>query len=77
MSLTLFEVLRFLIEKGPGRTELELAEAIFASAGYQQRVNGDCQLLVSRGFVERRGEGGHGDPYRYHPLSGASSNHQE
>ena len=66
MSLIIADVLLFLIEKGPGRTEAELAEAIFGRAGYQQRVNGDCTLLVSRGQVERRGSGGPSDPYRYH-----------
>lgn len=59
------DVLQYLIEKGPGRTEAELAEAIFGKHGYQQRVNGDCNLLVNRGLVERRGHGGHADPYRY------------
>ena len=62
------EVLLFLIEHGPGRTEAELANAIFGESGYQQRVNGDCNLLLSRGQVERRGDGGPADPYRYHPV---------
>lgn len=68
---TLREVVEFLIEKGPGRTETELAAAIFGPAGYQQRVNGDCNLLMNRGRVERRGEGGPSDPYRYFPAHGA------
>lgn len=62
---TISDVLLFLIENGPGRTEAQLAEAIFGSAGYQQRVNGDCQMLVARRSVERRGTGGPADPFRY------------
>ena len=65
---TIADVLLFLIENGPGRTETELAEAIFGKAGYQQRVNGDCNLLLGRGRIERRGGGGPSDPYRYHPA---------
>ena len=57
-----------LIENGPGRTEVELADAIFGRHGYQQRVNGDCSLLVSRRQVERRGADGPADPYRYYPV---------
>lgn len=62
---TLGEVLVFLVEKGPGRTEFDLAEAIYADKAYQQRVNQDCRLLVDRGLIERRGSGGQSDPYRY------------
>ena len=65
---TIIEVLQFLIENGHGRTEAQLAEAIFGQEGYQQRVNGDCRLLVDRGKVERRGDGGPADPFRYFPL---------
>ena len=65
---TISEVLLFLIESGPGRTEAELAEAIFGEAGYQQRVNGDCNLLLGREQVRRRGDGGPSDPYRYYPA---------
>lgn len=67
MEITLADVLRYLIENGPGRTESQLAEAIFGNLGYQQRVNADCRLLESRGRVERRGSGGPTDPYRYYP----------
>lgn len=31
------DVLQFLIEKGPGRTEIELARAIHGDKGYQQQ----------------------------------------
>ncbi len=66
---TILDVLAFLIEKGPGRTASQLAEAIFAENAYQQRVNQDCNLLVDRGRAERRGLGGPGDPYRYYPKT--------
>ena len=68
VSITIADALLFLIENGPGRTESELAGAIFGREGYQQRVNGDCNLLVDRKRVERRGVGGPADPYRYHPV---------
>ena len=70
MTTTLAQVLTFLIEKAPGRTEAALAEAIFGDFGYQQRVNGDCRLLESRGIIERRGSGGPNDPYKYYPAMG-------
>jgi hypothetical protein len=66
--LTLADVLMFLIEKGPGRTEAELAEAIFGDRAYQQRVNGECRLLVDRGRIERRGTGDPSDPFKYFPI---------
>jgi hypothetical protein len=61
------DVLKFLIEKGPGRTQVELAKAIHGPSGYQQQVNQDLDLLVSRGLIERRGKGGAAEPYQYYP----------
>lgn len=66
--LTIGEVLVFLIEKGPGRTEAQLAEAIFGDRAYQQRVNQDCQLLANRRLVQRHGAGGPADPFKYYPV---------
>ena len=54
------------IGKQPSLTERELAEVIFGPNGYQQQVNPTCRSLLARGLVERRGEGGPGDPYRYY-----------
>ena len=71
MDSKVSQALLLLIETGPGRTETELAHAIFGRDGYQQRVNGDCTLLAGRKLVERHGAGGPGDPYRYY-LTGAS-----
>lgn len=61
-------VLIFLIGNGPVRSESELAEAIFRKEGYHQQVKSDCNLLLNRGYVERRGEGGPSDPYRYYSI---------
>jgi hypothetical protein len=58
--LSQIDVLKFLITKGQGRTQLELSEAIHGNSAYQQQVNQECQLLVARGEVERRGQGRHG-----------------
>ena len=63
---TIADVLLFLIENGPGRTESELAQAKFGKDGYHQRVNSDCNLLLNRGLVERRREGGPSDAYRHY-----------
>ena len=52
---TMKEVLLYLIKCGPGRTEAQLAQAIFDSAGYQQHVTGNCLLLINRGSL-RDGE---------------------
>ena len=48
------DVLQYLIQKGPGRTELELARAIHGDKAYSQSVNTYCVMLVER-KAERRG----------------------
>jgi hypothetical protein len=58
------------MRRGPHRTALQLAEAVFGDAGYQQRVNGACLWLLRHGQAERVGRGGPADPYRY-SLAGA------
>jgi hypothetical protein len=68
-SMTLAQVLFYLIEKGPGRTKAELARAVYGR-DTQQLVNQDCRLLADGGKVERRGEGGPNDPYRYYAAKG-------
>lgn len=67
-TIHLIDVLQYLIEKGPGRTELQLSKAIYGEAGVQQRVNQDCRLLEGRGLVERRGE-----PFTYWPAASNSA----
>ena len=66
--ISINDVVAFLIEKGPGRSQAELAEASFGSSGYQQRVREECHMLLNAGDVERRGSGVAGDPYRYFPA---------
>ncbi len=65
---TLGEVLLFLIEKGPGRTEAQLAEAIYGRQGRQPYINQDCRSLLSVGKIRRQGEGGPWDPHTYYPA---------
>jgi hypothetical protein len=67
-TLVLIDVILFLVESCPGRTEAQIAEAIFGSKAYQQRVNPDCRRLVDMGQIERRGFGGPGDPFKYYPA---------
>ncbi len=67
--LTQADVITFLVLKGPGRTERELAMAIHGNNAYQQQVNQDCQMLVRQGKVGRHGHGGPADPYRYFPKT--------
>ena len=66
------EVIQYLIEHGPGRTEVELAKAIHGDDGVQQNVNQDCEALARMGRVERRGAGGPGEPFRYYPKQRSS-----
>jgi hypothetical protein len=46
-------------------TERKIAERIFGSEAYQQRVNSTCVRLVRKGILVREGRGGNGDPFRY------------
>ena len=62
------DVLLYLVENGPGRSDLELSEAIYGAPGYPQRLQQDLLRLVSSGRIERRGEGSPTDPYTYHPI---------
>ena len=70
--MTLSDVLLYLVEKGPGRTEAELAIAVYGR-DVQQLVNQDCRLLAQHGKIARRGEGGPGDPYRYYKVKDSAA----
>jgi hypothetical protein len=61
------DVIKFLIGKGPGRSEIDLARSIHGDKAYQQQVNQDIRMLVDSGQIERDGGGGVNDPYRYYP----------
>jgi len=56
-----------VIRRGPGLTAKEIANRLFGDNGYGERVNGVCRVLAQFGHVERRGKGGPGDPFTYHP----------
>lgn len=65
------DVLKFLIEKGPGRSAGELAIAIHGSDGVRNHgshINEDCQRLARVGKVKQTGGGILGNPYRYFPA---------
>jgi hypothetical protein len=67
-ELKQIDVLLYLVENGPGRTQPELARAIHGPKGYQQQVNQYLARLVRSGDVECRGMGGFADPHKYHPV---------
>jgi hypothetical protein len=67
-TTTMADVLIFLVEKAPGRTETELAEAIYGLGANQQNVNEDSRMLADAGKIARRGRGIPDDPFRYFPL---------
>jgi len=54
-----------LVRRRPNLTEAELAQQIFGSEGYQQRVNSTCRRLIKQGEIQRHGRGGSNDPYTY------------
>lgn len=53
----------------PGKSQTEIARALFGAKGYQQRVNSTIAHLVSRGllFEDRNCR-----PMRYHPVAWSS-----
>jgi hypothetical protein len=65
---TLADVLVFLIWKGSGRSERELAEAVYGCGANQQLVNQDRRMLADRGRVAMKGAGGSGNAYCYFPA---------
>jgi hypothetical protein len=61
------DVVLYLIIQGPGRTAVELSQAIHGYKGIQQNANQECEMLARAGKIERRGAGGPADPYRHFP----------
>jgi hypothetical protein len=49
--LNQIDALLYLIENGPGRSDLELAEAIYGDGTSQLRVQQDLARLVSSGEI--------------------------
>ena len=56
-----------LITRSPGLTEAEIAAALFGEAGYTARVSVACRVLIKGRRIERSGQGGRNDPFRYFP----------
>jgi hypothetical protein len=56
------------IQHSPGHTAAQISQALFGLAGYHERVGNTLRMLSDLGNVERRGGGGPGDPFRYHPI---------
>lgn len=59
-----------LVANEPGMTEAQLSQTIFGDEGYQQRVNSNCRRLIAAGKIERSGDGGRLDPYKYRLAGG-------
>ena len=66
-EIILRQVVLYLIEKGPGRTEDELAEAIYNQPASKLPVSQQCLVLTDQNLILRLGNGDDGHPYRYFP----------
>jgi hypothetical protein len=53
--LSQIEALLYLVENRPGRSALELSQAIHGDEAGELRVRQDLEKLVSSGEIERRG----------------------
>ena len=62
------DVLLYLIENRPGRSALDLAQAINGEAATELGVEQDLVRLVSSGEIERRGIGRLTDPHSYYAV---------
>lgn len=67
-ELTQIEALLYLVENRPGRSALELSQAIHGDEAGALRVRQDLEKLVSSGEIERRGIGSLSDPHSYYPI---------
>jgi hypothetical protein len=66
--LSQIEALLYLVENRPGRSALELSQAIHGYEAGALRVRQDLEKLVSSGEIERRGNGSVTDPHSYYPV---------
>ena len=67
-ALEQIEVLLYLVENGPGRSELEVSEAIYGIPGYPQRLQ---QTFSSSSALARSNAKAKGAPpirNTYHPI---------
>lgn len=65
MRASLADLLQLLIGYGPGRTDVELAQAVYGSGVEKRSVMLTLQLLEARSMVTREGDGSPEQPYRY------------
>lgn len=68
-ELAQIDVLLYLIENEPGRSAVELAQAIYGEGATELRVQQDLMRLLSSGEIERCGIGSLTDPHCYYPVS--------
>jgi predicted transcriptional regulator len=66
--LAQIDVLLYLVETEPGRSAVELAQAIYGEGATELRVQQDLVRLVSSGEIERRGLGSVTHPHTYYPI---------
>ena len=67
-KLSQVDVLLYLVENRPGRSALELSQAIYGDEASELGVQQDLGRLVSSGEIECRGMGSLTDPYSYYPI---------
>ena len=67
-ELAQIDVLLYLIENRPGRSALELAQAIYGEGATELGVEQDLVRLVSSGEIERHGTGSLTDPHSYYVV---------
>ena len=67
-ELSQTDVLLYLVENGPGRSALELAQAIYGEVGSELRMQQDLMRLVGAGEIESSGVGNLTDPHTYYPV---------
>lgn len=63
--MTVADQIEALVAQRSGLSEPEIAEALFGSDGYQQRVNSTCRRMLREGRLVRSGKGGVNDPFTY------------
>jgi hypothetical protein len=67
-ELAQIDVLLYLVETEPGRSAVELAQAIYGERTTELRIQQDLLRLVSCDEIERRGIGSLTAPHTYHPI---------
>jgi len=67
-ELSQIDVLLYLVESRPGRSALELSQAIYGDEASELRVRQDLGRLVSSGEIECRTNGSLNHPPSYFPI---------